>query len=117
MNFTLVLDSCNSGGIHEGAPDSPLKSAAYSSGFVDTCVAEKSMTSIIPCGAAIPPGSTDFDNNVSNVVGQGNGVVCSVDDNKALVASSKTCVVAACRYDEDAQELAAHSALARPSST
>jgi hypothetical protein len=109
VNFTLVLDSCNSGGIHDGTPDSPLKSATYSSGFVNTCVAN--MTSIIPCGAAIPPGSNDFDNNVSNVVGQGNGVVCSVDDNKALVASSKTCVVAACRYDEDAQELAEHSAL------
>jgi hypothetical protein len=104
-----VLDSCNSGGIHDGTPDSPLKSATYSSGFVNTCVAN--MTSIIPCGAAIPPGSNDFDNNVSNVVGQGNGVVCSVDDNKALVASSKTCVMAACRYDEDAQELAEHSAL------
>ncbi len=109
VNFTLVLDSCNSGGIHDGTPDSPLKSATYSSDFVNTCVA--TMTSIIPCGAAIPPGSNDFDNNVSNVVGQGNGVVCSVDDNKALVASSKTCVVAACRYDEDAQELAEHSVL------
>lgn len=109
VNFTLVLDSCNSGGIHEGTPDSPAKTASYSSDFVATCVAN--MTSIVPCGAAVPPGSNDFDNNVSNVVGQGNGVVCSVDDNKALVSSSKTCVVAACRYDEDAEELAEHSAL------
>ena len=109
VNFTVILDSCYSGGIHDGTPDSPVKSASYSADFVNVCVAN--MTTIIPCGATIPPGGTDFDGNVSNVVGQGNGVVCSVDDNKSLVASSKSCVVAACRYDEVAWEASTHSAL------
>jgi hypothetical protein len=109
VNFTVVLDSCYSGGIHEGTPDSAIKSATYDDNFVSTCVAN--MTSIIPCGVVMPPGASDFDNNVSNVVGQGNGVVCSVDDNKSLVASSKSCVLAACRYDEVAWEAATNSAL------
>jgi hypothetical protein len=109
VNFTVILDSCNSGGIHEGTPDEPVKSANYTADVVQSCV--DSMSAIVPCGALVPPGSTDFDGNVSNVVGKGNGVVCSVDDNKALVAASKSCVVAACRYDESAWESDTHSAL------
>ena len=109
VNFTVVLDSCYSGGIHDGTPDSPVKSASYTADFVNACVAN--MTTIVPCGAIVPPGGSDFDGNVSNVVGQGNGIVCSVDDNKSLVASSKSCVVAACRYDEVAWEATTHSAL------
>jgi hypothetical protein len=109
VNFTVILDSCNSGGIHEGTPDEPVKSASYSAGVVQSCV--DTMSAIVPCGVLIAPGSTAFDGNVSNVAGQGNGVVCSVDDNKALVAGSKSCVVAACRYDESAWEADTHSAL------
>lgn len=107
VNFTLILDSCYSGGIHDGTPDSPIKSAMYSDDFIQTCV--QNMTTIVPCGAAAD--SSDFAGNVSNVHGQGNGVVCSVDDNKSLVASSKTCLVAACRYDETAQEGPSNSVL------
>jgi Caspase domain len=109
VNFTVILDSCNSGGIHEGTPDEPFKSATYDADVVKQCV--DTMTTIVPCGAVVPQGDSGFDGNVSNVVGQGNGVVCSVDDNKALVASSKSCVVAACRYDESAWEAEKHSAL------
>jgi hypothetical protein len=107
VNFTLILDSCHSGGVHEGTPDEPIKSASYSSDFVDTCVA--SMTAVVPCGSLAGDGA--FDGNVWGVVGDGNGIVCSVDDNKSLVAGSKTCVVAACRYDESAWESDTHGAL------
>ena len=104
VNFTLILDSCYSGGIHEGTPDSTItvRSADYSPDYVQTCVAN--MSTIIPCGVLLPPGSGDMDGNVSNVVGQGNGVVCSVDDNKSFVPLSKSTVVAACRYDETAAD-------------
>jgi hypothetical protein len=111
VNFTLLLDSCFSGGIHEGTPDAVVRSINFPSDFIDECVA--SLTSIIPCGVLIPRGSSDLDGNVSQVVGQGNGIVCSVDDDKALVASSKTCVVAACRYDETDAELSDHGALTK----
>lgn len=104
VNFTLILDSCYSGGIHEGTPDSvvALRSASYSADFVQTCVAN--MNTIIPCGVTLPPGAANMDGNVSNVTGQGNGVVCSVDDNKSLVPLSKSTVIAACRYDETAAD-------------
>jgi hypothetical protein len=69
------------------------------------------MGTVIPCGVALPPDSSALDGNVSQVVGQGNGVVCSVDDNKSLVPLSKTTVIAACRYDETATEQNGHGAL------
>jgi Caspase domain len=104
INFTLILDSCYSGGIHEGTPDSTItpRSASYSPDYIQTCVSD--MNTIIPCGVCLAPGNTDMNNNVSNVVGQGNGVVCSIDDNKSLVPSSLSTVVAACRYDETAAD-------------
>ena len=104
VNFTLILDSCYSGGIHEGTPDSTIavRSAGYSADYVQTCVAN--MNTIIPCGVVLPPGNGDIDGNVSGVAGQGNGVVCSVDDNKSLVPLSKSTVIAACRYDETAAD-------------
>ena len=108
-NFTLILDSCHSGGLHEGTPDSTIRSVAYSPGFVATCVS--SMNTVVPCGITLPPGSGQLDGNVSGVVGQGNGVVCSVDDNKSLVPASRSTVLAACRYDEDALEQNGHGAL------
>ncbi|WP_051967456.1 caspase family protein [Kitasatospora mediocidica] len=98
VNFTLIMDSCNSGGLHEGTPDSLVRSGDYSSALVQACVG--SMTTVIPCGVTLPPDSTAMDGNVSNVTGQGNGVVCSVDDNKSFVPLSKSTVLAACRYDE-----------------
>lgn len=97
VNFTLVLDSCYSGGIGAAA-----RSASYSTDYIQTCVAN--MNTVIPCGVTLPPGSGNFDGNVSNVSGQGNGLVCSVDDNKSLVPLSKSTVVAACRYDEEAAD-------------
>ena len=108
-NFTLILDSCYSGGIHEDTPDSTIRSAGYSDGYVQTCVSD--MGTVIPCGMLLPPGSSALDGNVSNVVGEGNGVVCSVDDNKSLIPVSKSTVIAACRYDETATEQNGHGAL------
>lgn len=104
VNFTLVLDSCYSGGIHEGTPDSTIvvRSATYTDDYIQACVAN--MNTVIPCGVCLSGDATDMDGNVSKVIGQGNGVVCSVDDNKSLVASSKSTVVAACRYDETAAD-------------
>lgn len=109
VNFTLILDSCHSGGIHEDTPDSVIRSASYSSDYLQACVA--AMGTVIPCGVALPPGSSALDGNVSNVVGQGNGVVCSIDDNKSLTPASKTTVIAACRYDETATEQNGHGSL------
>src|SRR5437763_783853 len=66
---------------------------------------------IIPCGICLSPEATGMDGNVSQVTGQGNGVMCSVDDNKSLVQLSKSTVIAACRYDEVDLETGGHGAL------
>jgi Caspase domain len=109
VNFTLILDSCHSGGMHEAGPDSTVRSANYGADYVQACIS--SMNTVIPCGVTLAPGDPAMDGNVSSVIGQGNGIVCSVDDNKSLVPVSKSTVLAACRYDEDAQEQNGHGAL------
>jgi len=109
VNFTVILDACHSGGFHESAPDSRTRTIDFSQEQVDAMVAN--MTTVIPCGVCLPTDSTVMDNNVSLVKGNGNGVVCSVDDNKSLVAQSKSTVLAACRYDEVDIETGGHGAL------
>jgi hypothetical protein len=109
VNFTVVLDCCHSGGFHAVAPDMRRRTLDYSRSLIEAM--EKFMSTIIPCGVCLPPDATGMDGNVSNVVGQGNGIVCSVDDNKGLVPLSKSTVVAACRYDELDIETNGHGAL------
>jgi hypothetical protein len=109
VNFTVILDACHSGGFHESAPDSRTRTIDFTQEQVDAMVAN--MTTVIPCGVCLPRDSTVMDNNVSLVKGNGNGVVCSVDDNKSLVPQSKSTVLAACRYDEVDIETGGHGAL------
>jgi hypothetical protein len=109
VNFTLLLDCCFSGGFHDAAPDLRGRTIPYDQALVDAMV--QNMKTVIPCGVCLAPDATDMNNNVSNVVGQGNGVVCSVDDNKSLVPMSKSTVIAACRYDEVDIESGGHGAL------
>jgi hypothetical protein len=109
VNLTLILDRCFSGGLHENTPDSTLRTVAYDGQFIDLCTAQ--MSTIVPCGVTLPPGSNALDGNVWGVVGQGNGVVCSVDDNLSLFPLSKSTLVTACRYDEVAVEQNGHGAL------
>jgi uncharacterized caspase-like protein len=109
VNFTVILDSCNSGGFHESAPDSRTRTIDFTQQQVDAMVAN--MTTVVPCGVCLPADSTVMNDNVSLVKGNGNGVVCSVDDNKSLVPQSKSTVLAACRYDEVDIETGGHGAL------
>jgi hypothetical protein len=109
VNFTVILDSCHSGGFHEAAPDMRIRTIDYTQELITAMV--QFMQTIIPVGVCLPPDATGMDNNVSNVKGEGNGVVCSVDDNKSLVPLSKSTVIAACRYDELDIETNGHGAL------
>lgn len=109
VNVTFILDSCHSGGLHENTPDSTLRTVVYDGQFVEVCSAD--MATVVPCGATLTPGSDAIDGNVWNVFGDGNGVACSVDDNKSLFPTSKSTVLAACRYDEVAVEQNGHGAL------
>jgi hypothetical protein len=109
VNFTVILDCCHSGGFHEVGPDLRRRTLDYSQELIEAMVTF--MHTVIPCGVCLPPGASVMDGNVSNVQGQGNGVVCSVDDNKSLVPLAKSTVVAACRYDELDIESGGHGAL------
>jgi hypothetical protein len=109
VNFTVILDSCFAGGFHESAPDLRTRTVDFSASAVEAMVAN--MDTVIPCGVCLPSDSTAMNNNVNTVKGDGNGVVCSVDDNKSFVPQSKSTVLAACRYDEVDIETNGHGAL------
>ena len=109
VNFTVLLDACHAGGFGEPAPDTRTRTIDFDAALVQAMV--QNMNTIIPCGVCLPPDANVMDNNVSSVTGHGNGVVCSVDDNKSLVPLAKSTVVAACRYDEVDLESGGHGAL------
>ena len=80
-NFTILLDACHSGGFHESAPDMRTRTIDFDQDLVQAII--QYMQTIIPCGVCLAPNATDMSGNVSNVQDNGNGVVCSVDDNKS----------------------------------
>lgn len=105
VNFTLIMDSCHSGGMH--AADASLQSVPRSVPMEPaTANLIAHIQTLIPCGACLPPGSTDMDNNVSNPTTTDHGFTSlDQDPNKVLVASSKATLLSACQYWETALEV------------
>jgi hypothetical protein len=98
INFTLVLDSCNSGGMYLSPDtrgfiwDSPTAQA-----FASTCCA------IVPWICLLDPSA--LDNNVSSLQLDSNGV-CSmaVDSSKDNPDDAKATLLSACDYGELSKE-------------
>jgi Caspase domain len=98
VNFTLVLDSCNSGGMYL-SPDSRafVWDSASAQAFQQSCSA------IIPW-ICLPDPST-LDNNVSNLQLPDKGVcTMSVDASKDNPDSAKATLLSACDYGEESEE-------------
>lgn len=102
VNFTVILDACHSGGIHESDRIQKCRSLVFNHALVQAMVAH--MHTLIPFGIAIPIGANLLANNVSNVVAasnQFNGAVdLDEDPDKTLVQLSKSTLISGCRYDE-----------------
>ncbi|MFD1141234.1 caspase domain-containing protein [Larkinella insperata] len=111
VNFTLIMDSCHSGGLHTA--DSIVHGTPRTVPFRPDIAANiKHMQTYWPFGVCLPSGSNELFPNVSNpVIENGQLVDLDIDPNKTLIASAKATLVAACRYDETAGENSSHGYL------
>ena len=105
VNFTIMLDSCHSGGMHKTdavqkcTPRSPVLSEQLIRMLVQY------LKTVIPCGICIPIGANVLDNNITSCRDKGNGMV-DLDEapNMTLVAQAKSTLISACKFSETAKE-------------
>ena len=99
VNFTVVTDACNSGGIHPADASIKCRTPTYSSELIQAIV--NFLQTLIPCGICLSADSTELNNNVSNVQAMDNGMIdLDPDPDKTLIAGSKSTLLSACRFDE-----------------
>ncbi|GAA0905330.1 caspase family protein [Virgisporangium aurantiacum] len=108
VNFTLIMDSCHSGGLHQA--DAAAQAIPRSVPFdPDVSKVIGHIQTLIPCGACLPPGASDMNGNVSNPVVSGPGFTdLDTDPDKTLVASAKATLLSACQYWQTALEVDGH---------
>ena len=97
VNFTVVLDSCHSGGMSD---ETAVKSPPFSAALIDQIV--RSMRTLIPCGLCLDPKDrVACLNNVSNVRHVVDGPIdLDPDPTKILIKQAKTTLIAGCRSNE-----------------
>lgn len=97
VNFTVITDSCHSGGLHPA--DAAVKSPVFMMELLDAIASF--LKTLIPCGVCVTPESNAFANNVSNARVTDRGVIdLDVDPDRTLVASTKATLLSGCRFDE-----------------
>lgn len=104
VNFTIILDSCHSGGMHD---ESERARRRRSPGFSPELISQLvQCTTLFPCGICLPPQSRQtLANNITGVSARNAGVVVEEDTNRRLIRESKSILIAACTAAETAQEL------------
>ncbi|MDH5346282.1 MAG: caspase family protein [Nitrospira sp.] len=107
VNFTVILDSCHSGGMHDESENAKLvRSPTFSPELLQQLM---QCTTLFPCGICLPPQSRQIlANNITRVSPRNTGVVVEEDTNRRLVKESKSTLIAASSAAETAQE---HSAI------
>ncbi|MGB2767178.1 MAG: caspase family protein [Propionicimonas sp.] len=110
VNFTVVLDSCHSGGMVDPvAPTGAVRTIANGQAFIETLVG--TMKSVIPFGVTLPDVST-LSNNVHTVSAAPQATVCYTEAaNREFVQQAKATLLAASRWDEYAGETSSHGFL------
>lgn len=105
-NFTVILDACHSGGVHETDPAQfKCKSAPLSGTLLSQLLA--SMRTLVPVGICLPfDGLAAITGNVCNVRVGSNGCQIDLDEeiDKILVPQAKSTLLSACRFQELAHE-------------
>lgn len=109
VNFTVILDSCHSGGMIEPADLTNVRTINLAADFITAITA--TMNSVIPFGIALPD-LTPMANNVTQAVAAPPATVCYTEAaNREFLESAKATVLAASRWDEYAGENADHGFL------
>jgi Caspase domain len=103
VNFTVILDSCHSGGMHdESEHPNASRAISYATSLVQKMV--QSMQVIVPFGMAVNDPNV-FDRNVRNVRAVGShGITCEEDSGQKFVSKAKTTLLAACAWNQFAGE-------------
>lgn len=98
VNFTLVLDTCHSGGLHavEGAPHPvgmPLPEA-LNEVFLAAC------RSLVPAGLCLEHPRSDIAGNIRTIRREGDHLVIEAEDDSHYVSRAKSTLLSACAADQ-----------------
>lgn len=107
VNFTVILDSCHSGGMHQESDNAAaIRSIRYAGEFIQNVIA--SLQKMIPFGVTVPDPQA-YGKNVSNVKEKADGLLAMDEDpNQLFIPLAKSTLIAACRWDEYAGETPSH---------
>ncbi len=100
VNFTIVLDSCHSGGVFDPPGDAAIRSFGWSDGLIDLFT--RACQTILPFVCARDPNA--LDNNVANPQRVNRGVGVTVDPAKDFTNVARATLLSACNYNETALE-------------
>lgn len=107
VNFTVVLDSCHSGGMNN-ATDVPmsLRTLWRTGAWWEDFIAD--LKTVVPFGIVAGPAAIDIlhDNVVNKGIGPDGQVDLDLDPNRFLIQHTKATMLAACNTVEFAQEQA-----------
>lgn len=103
VNFTIILDSCHSGGMHD---ESEIARRARSPQFsADLTQRLSQCRTLLPCGICLPPANRSvMDNNIRSVTARHAGVVVEEDSTRRLVQQAKSTLIAASSAAQVAME-------------
>ena len=103
VNFTIILDSCHSGGMHDESEKAELvRSPAFSPELLQQLT---QCTALFPCGICLPPQDRQtLANNITRVSAKNAGIVVEEDPDRRLVKQSKSTMIAASNAAEYARE-------------
>jgi Caspase domain len=104
VNFTLVLDSCHSGGVFDPPGDATIRSQTWSTD--DAAAFAQSCRLIVPHVCLSDPSA--LQDNVSVTGDRGGSLQMSVDENLNFSDRAKATLLAACRYDQNSSGTGSH---------
>ena len=104
VNFTVVLDTCYSGGMHaiEGLNPRGIRlPESLQSVFIESC------RTLVPMGLCLENPQSDLAGNVRTIRLEEGRIIIEAEDDSNFVERAKSTVISACRHDEEAWELGA----------
>lgn len=111
VNFTVMLDSCHSGGMSQEADAAAKYRSIPFGGDLQQHIAQY-LSTVVPVGVGIPSNSDACDNNVSNVKVTDDGILqCDEDPSRIFLDQAKLTLIAGCRFWELSYEVNGHGLL------
>ncbi len=103
VNFTMILDSCHAGGMHD---ESERARRARSPQFSADLIRQLTQCrTLFPCGICLAPANrSSLTGNIRNVSARNSGVVVEEDSNRRLVQLAKSTLIAGSSAAETSQE-------------